>query len=115
MLLAQPSPTQRPIPIATNSELAPWDPRFEVPIFHLHGSLSTEGGRDAILLTESDYATFRTRRQMLFDHFRLSFAGTPILYFGYRNRDPNWQMVTAEVRAEYQPATPPPSFRIAPG
>lgn len=109
-----PNPTQRPVPIATNSEFAPWDPRFEVPIFHLHGSLASPEGRESILITEADYARFRSRRQMLFDHFRLSFSGTPILYFGYRNRDPNWQVVTAEVRAEYAPGTPPQSFRVAP-
>lgn len=109
-----PNPTQQPVPIATNSDFAPWDPRFEVPIFHLHGSLASPEGREAILITEGDYAQFRSRRQMLFDHFRLSFSGAPVLYFGYRNRDPNWQMITSEVRAEYAPSSPPPSFRISP-
>ncbi|PVU81370.1 SIR2 family protein (plasmid) [Cellulomonas sp. WB94] len=108
------NPTQTPVTVATNSEVTSWDPRFEVPIFHLHGSLASSTARDAILITQSDYARFRVRRQMLFDHFRLSFAESPILYFGYSHRDPNWQMITQEVRAEFSPKDPPPSYRIAP-
>lgn len=110
-----PNPTQKPISIASNSEATSWDPRFEVPVFHLHGRLSATSDKEAILITQSDYASFRSRRQMLFNHFRVTFAGTPILYYGYRNADPNWQMATSEVRSEYSPAAPPTSYRISPG
>lgn len=51
-----PSPTQQPVVIATNSEVKSFDARFEVPIYHLHGSLFTDGGRGAVLITEQDYA-----------------------------------------------------------
>lgn len=108
-----PDPTQTPVTMAANADFRSWNPHFEVPVFHLHGSLSA-AEKDMILITQRDYAEFRSKRQMLFDHFRLSFAGTPILYFGYSNRDPNWQMVTTEVRAEYSPSSPPPSYRIDP-
>lgn len=107
-------PTQTPIVIATNSEAKSYDPHFEVPVFHLHGSLFTEGGRGAVLVTEQDYATFRDRRSMLFEVFRYQYATTPILYVGYSHNDPNWRMVTAELRAEFGTASPPPSFRLTP-
>ena len=109
-----PSPTQRPVVIATNSETTTWDPRFEVPIFHLHGSLFSAAAKEAILVTERDYAVFRERRAMLFQQFGLQFATTPILYVGYSHDDANWRMVTAEVEAEFAPQRPPPSFRVAP-
>jgi tetratricopeptide (TPR) repeat protein len=109
-----PSPTQTPVVIAANSEAATWDPRFEVPVFHLHGSLRSEEGKDAILVTEDDYSTYRERRRMLFEQFKYSYATTPILYIGYSNNDPNWRMVTSELKAEFLPKSPPPAFRLAP-
>ena len=109
-----PDPMQVPVIIATNSEAKDFDPLFEVPVFHLHGSLFTEGGRGAILITEQDYARYRERRSMLFDHFRYQYATTPILYVGYSHNDSNWQAVTAEVRVEFATASPPPSFRLTP-
>jgi tetratricopeptide (TPR) repeat protein len=109
-----PSPTQTPVVIAANSEAASWDPRFEVPVFHLHGSLRSEEGKEAILVTEDDYSTYRERRRMLFEQFKYSYATTPILYVGYSNNDPNWRMVTSELKAEFLPKSPPPAFRLAP-
>lgn len=109
-----PDPTQTPVVIATNSEVKTFDPRFQVPIFHLHGSLFTEGGRGAVLISEQDYATFRDRRGMLFEYFRYQYATTPILYVGYSHDDQNWRMITAELRAEFATSSPPPSFRLTP-
>ncbi len=108
------NPTQSPVVIGTNSELQAWDPRFEVPVFHLHGSLQSSEAKQSILITEQDYATFRARRQMLFDHLRVSYSTTPILYVGYSHRDANWRMITAELRAEFEPNKPPASYRLAP-
>jgi tetratricopeptide (TPR) repeat protein len=110
-----PDPTQRPVVISSNSEVSPWDPRFDVPIFHLHGSIATDVGNASILITQDDYSRFQTRRRMLFEQFRLEYANTTILYVGYSNRDPNWRMVTADLRAEYSPSTPPRSYRLSPG
>ncbi|MDP2014659.1 MAG: SIR2 family protein, partial [Actinomycetota bacterium] len=107
-------PTQQPVVIGANSEVKGWDPRFQVPVFHLHGSLFSDEAKGSILVTEQDYARFRDRRQMLFDHLRMSFATTPILYVGYSHRDANWRMISAELRAEFAPNKPPPSYRIAP-
>lgn len=108
------NPTQSPVVISTNSETKSWDPRFEVPIFHLHGSLSSAESKQSILITEQDYATFRVRRQMLFEQLRTSYASTPILYVGYSHRDTNWKMVTTELRAEFEPSRPPQSYRLTP-
>ncbi len=108
------SPTQTPVAIGTNSETKSWDPKFEVPVFHLHGSLESAEAKQSILITEQDYATFRVRRQMLFEQLRTSYATTPILYVGYSHRDPNWKMVTTELRAEFEPNTPPQSYRLVP-
>jgi tetratricopeptide (TPR) repeat protein len=107
-------PTQNPVVVATNSETRSWDPKFQVPLFHLHGSLFSVEARESILVTEQDYARFRERRRMLFDALRISYASTPILYVGYSHRDPNWKMVTAELRAEFEPNTPPQSYRVTP-
>lgn len=109
-----PSPTQQPVVIATNSEVKSFDARFEVPIYHLHGSLFTDGGRGAVLITEQDYATFRQRRHTLFDVLRHEYATTPILYVGYSHNDPKWRMVTTELRSEFGTGQVPPSFRLAP-
>lgn len=108
------NPTQTPVSMGINSELQSFDPSFQVPIYHLHGSLFTTDAKDAILLTQQDYATFRERRSMLFDQLKVSYATTPILYFGYSNSDPNWREITAELRAQFSPASPPTAYRLVP-
>ncbi len=108
------NPTQEPVVVATNSDVKTWDPRFQVPIFHIHGSLFSVEAKESILVSEQDYARFRERRRMLFDQLRTSYATTPILYVGYSHRDANWKMITAELRAEFEPSKPPPSYRVAP-
>lgn len=108
------NPTQTPVSIGTNSETRSWDPKFQVPVFHLHGSLASSQAKQSILLTEQDYATFRARRQMLFEQLRTSYSTTPILYVGYSHRDANWKMVTTELRAEFEPNRPPQSYRLTP-
>jgi hypothetical protein len=111
---SQVEPLQLPITISANSEARTWDPRFEVPVIHLHGSLASDAGKETILITESDYATFRAKREMLFDYFRLMFSTNPVLYIGYSHRDANWRMIVQELVNQYLPSTPPPSYRIAP-
>lgn len=107
------NPTQNPVTICSSSEFRDFDPRFEVPVYHLHGCLSPGGG-GSVLITDEDYATFREERRMMFEKLKLSYATTPILYVGYSHEDANWKMVTAELRAEFAPSTAPMSFRVVP-
>lgn len=106
-------PPQMPIPISATSELVETDPRFEVPVYHVHGALFT-GERPSILITEDDYARFSERRRMLFEVLKQKFATATFLYVGYSMRDPNWRTLQSEMRAEFAPARPPRSYRVAP-
>ncbi len=108
------NPTQVPVVMGANSEVKTWQPPFEVPLIHLHGGFQSEAAKDAILVTQSDYSRFRERRQMLFDHLRLQYASSPIVYVGYSNRDPNWRTVIEEVEAQFSPGEAPTSYRITP-
>lgn len=105
---------QNPVVMATNSDVKNWLPTHELPIVHLHGSLANTANSDEILLTQQDYATYRSKRTMLFNRFRIEYADTPILYVGYSNEDSNWAQVTSELREEFSPASPPRSFRLTP-
>lgn len=109
-----PKPLQRPCSVSITPELVPLDARFDVPIYHLHGSLFGPGD-PAIIITEADYAKFRERRKMLFEMLKMDSATATILYVGYSNRDPNWKTVRQEIAAEFYPSRMPPAYRIAPG
>ncbi|MBN2684826.1 MAG: SIR2 family protein [Pontiellaceae bacterium] len=106
-------PQQKPVSINITEDIKPIDPRFDVPIYHLHGKLS--GGENPhIVITEKDYARFREKRRMLFDALRHDIATSNILYIGYSNRDPNWKLVHEELSAEFSAAKMPQSYRIDP-
>lgn len=45
---------------------------------------------------------------------KLEFATSCILYIGYSNNDPNWQIVLDEITSEFSPSPIPRSYRIAP-
>ncbi|SKA94405.1 Tetratricopeptide repeat-containing protein [Agreia bicolorata] len=105
---------QNPVVMATNSDFQTWLPGHELPIVHLHGALADVANRDKILLTQQDYATYRSQRGMLFNLFKTQYADTPILYVGYSNEDSNWAQVTSELREEFLPGVPPTSFRLTP-
>ncbi|MBB3749860.1 tetratricopeptide (TPR) repeat protein [Mycolicibacterium sp. BK634] len=107
-------PTQTPVSMATNSEIKSWDPSHEIPVFHLHGSLESDAALDAILLTERDYAIYDEKRNMLFNHFKIEYPTSPILYVGYSNQDPNWREITTTLQVQFSPSAPPKSFRLAP-
>jgi len=108
-----PAPPQYPVPISVTSELVETDPRFEVPVYHLHGALFA-GERPDILITQADYARFNERRRMLFEILNSRFATTPFLYLGYSQRDSNWRILQDEMRADFAPRRPPRSYRVAP-
>lgn len=108
-----PNPPQTPVSISSTAEIVPFDPRFQVPIYHLHGPLfGTSNAR--VLITEDDYARFREKRRMLFELLKVEFAVSTILYVGYSNDDPNWKMVLDELTQEFLPKAPPASYRLAP-
>lgn len=104
---------QRPVTISLDSSYSVVDPRFQVPIYHLHGSLFS-GSPPNILITENDYATFRERRRMLFEVLKQEMTSSVILYAGYSHDDPNWNTVFQELLAEFAPTPLPQSYRIAP-
>lgn len=106
-------PTQQPVTITSDADLVRADPRFDVEVFHLHGSLF-EGTHRFALVTQTDYTTFRRHRQMLFEILKQNYATSPIMYVGYSNTDPNWRLVTEELREQFQPNTPPTSYRVDP-
>jgi SIR2-like domain len=108
-----PNPQQKPITIGATSDLVVFDPRFEVPVYHLHGTLFGVS-KPQIVITEDDYTKFRERRRMLFELLKNEFATSTFLYIGYSNRDPNWKLVLSELFAEFLPSTPPSSYRITP-
>ncbi|XOV74871.1 MAG: SIR2 family protein [Phycisphaerales bacterium] len=105
-------PPQRPVTVSSAQRLSDLDPRFDIPIYHLHGCLY-DGSGSHILITAQDYAQFAERRRMLFELLKRECATSNILYVGYSNQDPNWSMILSEMRTEFAPATPPPSFRVA--
>lgn len=107
-----PCPPQIPVTISSSSQLREYDPRLEVPIYHLHGTLF--GDATEIVITRSDYSRFRQRRRMLFEQLKTHFATSVFLYVGYSNNDPNWELVLEEVVEEFQPSAPPQSYRVAP-
>lgn len=108
-----PNPTQNPITISAASQFVDHDPRFEIPIYHIHGSLFGDV-KHKILITEEDYARFRERRRMMFELLKTKFASSPVLYIGYSNLDPNWKVIISEIESEFYPKELPQSFRISP-
>jgi tetratricopeptide (TPR) repeat protein len=106
-------PPQTPVSIASASDLVPFDRRFQVPVYYLHGRLCG-GDRPRIIITENDYAEFRKHREMMFALLKAEFATASFLYVGYSNLDPNWKMLIEELRSEFHPSPLPESYRVAP-
>jgi SIR2-like domain len=108
-----PNPPQKPTTISITPDLAPFDSRFEVPIYHLHGVLF--GVDDPqIVITRQDYARYSARWAMLFELLKSQFAASTFLYIGYSNNDPHWAKLLADTAAEYFPSQMPVSFRVSP-
>lgn len=107
------NPTQTPVTISVNAGFAACDPRFQVPVYHLHGALF-DVEKPHILITQQDYAEFRERRRMMFEILKHKAGSTTILYVGYGNQDSNWRQVMAEMREDFGTSQVPLAFRIAP-
>ena len=108
-----PSPKQNPKTFSMTSDIESFDPRLDVPIYHLHGALFDK--EPNIVITDDDYSKFREKRRMLFELLKKEFITSTILYIGYSNKDPNWNMVLSEIESEFYPRELPSSYRIAPG
>jgi hypothetical protein len=108
-----PNPPQQPKSITITPDLVPLDARLDIPIYHLHGMLF-DRSEPKIIITESDYAKFHESRRMLFELLKKEFSTSTVLYVGYSNKGPNWNMVRKEIESEFYPSKMPPSYRIAP-
>ena len=107
------NPIQRPVTISITPDIVPYDARFDIPIYHLHGILFSVT-EPKIIITGTDYARFLNHRKQLFSILKTDFATSTILYVGYSNQDPNWNMTLSEISAEFSPSPLSKSFRIAP-
>lgn len=108
-----PNPAQTPRVAVTTSDLSPIDRSYEVPIYHLHGSI-VGATVNNLIITESDYIRFREKRRMLFELLKNDYATSHILYIGYSHKDHNWNTIIEELSAEFQPSKPPVAFRVSP-
>src|SRR5579872_930973 len=108
-----PNPLQTPVSMSATSDLQYTDPRMQVPIFHLHGTLFG-ANPSPIVITQTDYARFNEKRQMLWNRLKTEFATSTLFYVGYSGRDPNWQLVLDELTREFYPSELPQSFRLDP-
>lgn len=106
-------PPQNPVSMSVTADLEYTDPRLQVPIFHLHGTLFGSGA-SRIVITQTDYARFQDKRRMLWNRLKTEFATSTFLYIGYSSRDPNWQLVLDELTQEFYPSDLPQSYRLDP-
>ncbi|MBI5579219.1 MAG: SIR2 family protein [Deltaproteobacteria bacterium] len=107
------NPKQKYVTITSTSEIVPFDSRFDVPIYHLHGALF-DSQSPGIVITEDDYAKYKEKRRMLFNLLKHHFITSNILYIGFSNSDYDWQIVLNEIEQEFYPSSMPTSYRIAP-
>jgi hypothetical protein len=107
------NPLQNPVPFSITSDLHYYQPIIDVPIFHIHGYLLS-GSTPNIIITKSDYARFRQKRKMLFDCLKFDMTMASILYIGYSNTDPNWEILLSETLEDFYPSKLPQSYRIDP-
>ena len=107
-----PNQPRKIIPFGTTPDLFGIDPRFEVPIYHLRGRFSGSD-KPFVVITQSDYVTFRERRRMLFEVLKKDFPTSTLLYIGFSDRDPNWNLVLEEMRQDFYPSPLPRSYRLA--
>jgi tetratricopeptide (TPR) repeat protein len=108
-----PQPPQNPVSMSVTADLEYTDPRLQVPIFHLHGTLFGANA-SRIVITQTDYARFQEKRKMLWSRLKTEFATSTFLYIGYSSRDPNWQLVLDELTQEFYPSELPQSYRLDP-
>jgi tetratricopeptide (TPR) repeat protein len=104
---------QNIIPISITADLKQVNWPHEVPLYYLHGALFHSTPND-IIITDTDYSRFQTKRTQVFSKLKDSFAESVFLYFGYSNQDPNWLKLLDELRNEFKPSNLSKSYRIDP-
>jgi hypothetical protein len=104
---------QNPLFFRETSDFKNYDSRIEVPVFYLHGALHGDSKAE-IVITGEDYIKYRTYRKSFFNLLQNEFATSTILYIGYSNTDPNWDLLINEITDEFGNKPLPPSYRIAP-
>ena len=108
-----PDQPQNPVSMSATSDLEYTDPRLEVPIFHLHGTLFGSHA-SPVVITQTDYARFQEKRKMLWARLKNDFATSTFLYLGYSSNDWNWQLILDELTQEFYPSELPQSYRVDP-
>jgi len=108
-----PKPLQNPIPISVTSDLEYTDNRVNVPIFHIHGTPYAPTV-SPMVITQTDYAHYQDRREMIWNRLKTECATSTILYVGYGGQDNNWQTIIEELGREFAPSQMPVSYRIDP-
>jgi tetratricopeptide (TPR) repeat protein len=103
---------QQPISISRTADLVHICLDFEVPVYHIHGTVF--GEKQHIVISQSDYSNFREQRRMLFELLKKDLATSTFLYIGYSNRDPNWNLLLNEITEEFLPSKLPRSYRVVP-
>jgi len=107
------NPLQNPISFSITSDIKYHQPIIDVPIYHIHGYMLSEDNSN-IIITKTDYAKFRKKRQMLFELLKAEMVTASILYVGYSNTDPNWEILLEETLEDFYPSVLPQSYRIDP-
>lgn len=108
-----PKPLQTPVTMSVTQDIVQLEPRFQVPVIHLHGIIFGPE-QPKIVITENDYLRFRERRKMLFELLKRDAATSTFLYIGYSNRDPNWKLVLDELSEEFLISKMPRAYRVSP-
>ena len=104
---------RQPVVYSLSQDIVDYDQRLEVPIIHLHGTLFG-ANKSNIVITSEDYVTYKEKRRMLFELLKRDAAISTILYVGYSNKDPNWNILITELQDEFAPKKIPNSYRVAP-
>lgn len=104
---------QRPEIFSLSKDVVSYDPRVSVPIIHLHGAIYGEH-KTSLVITSNDFITYKEKRRMLFDLLKHDAATSTILYVGYSNKDPNWNVLIKELQDDFFPSSLPSSFRVDP-
>jgi len=60
-----------------------------------------------MVITQTDYAKYQEKREMLWNRLKIDCATSTILYVGYSGYDNNWQAIIEEISREFAP-TPMP-------
>lgn len=107
------NPPQTPVSLSLTADLTHIENPFQVPIYHLHGSLFLET-KPELIITSDDYNLFRSKRNMLFMKLQESFATSTMLYIGYSNQDSNWSLLLTELISELSPRHILTSYRVDP-